>query len=208
MKKRYLRIVLLFFGIAGIVAYSLYPDTRNVECIKEPPYSYGEAQVEDVSFKCVLPDESVNCGMTFSFDGNKNWNLMDSLVLNLQSSENLKELIVQILTYDPDNRIKKPAIKELNLNSNTKRYSLAMDHFYTPDYWFEQQNAKNTHNAKRFSSVIGLEIYSGWKNPANTPLELKAENICAEGLSNISFALLVIYLAILIAIAISARIQH
>ncbi|MCL2207103.1 MAG: hypothetical protein FWB90_03295 [Fibromonadales bacterium] len=207
MKKRYLRAVLFFLGIAGIVAYSLYPKKKEVECLEAKSHSYGDAQIDDVSFRCTLPDESTNCGIAFSFDDDINWNFMDFLVLNLQSSENFKELIVQVLTYDPDNRKNKPALKEIHLNPGTNRYSIAMDHFYTPDYWFEQQNAKNTHNARRFSSVIGLEIYSGWKNPSDTPLELKVESICAEGLSNISFVLLVIYLAILIAIAISARIH-
>jgi len=207
MKKRYLRVILLFLGIAGIVAYSLYPKEKNVECFEAKSRSYGDAQIENVSFKCILPDESANCGIAFSFDDNKNWNLMDFLVLDLQSSENFKELIVQVLTYDPDNRMNKPALKEIHLNPGTNRYSIAIDHFYTPDYWFEQQNARNTHNAKRFSTVIGLEIYSGWKNPSGTPLELKVESICAEGLSNISFVLLVIYLAILIVIAISVRIH-
>lgn len=208
MKMRYLRVVLLFLGIAGIVAYSVYPDIKNVECFSAEPYSYGEAQVDDNSFKCILPEESTNCGMTFSFSDNRNWNMMDSLILNLQSSENFKELVVQILTYDPDNRMKKPAIKELYLNPNTNRYSIEMEHFYTPDYWFEQHNASNTHNAKRFSHITGLEMYSGWKNPAGMPLELKVESICAEGLSNTPFAILVVYLAILIAIAISVRVRR
>jgi len=115
---------------------------------------------------------------------------------------------VQILTYDPDNRMEKPALKELHLNPGTTRYSIPIEHFYTPDYWFEQQKAKNTHNARRFSSVTGLELFSGWKNPIDTPLELKTESICAEGFSNASFAVLVVYLAILIGIAISVRIRN
>jgi len=208
MKIQYLRGFLLFLGLAGVVAYSFYPDVRNVECFDSHPYSYGGAEVDDFSFRCMLPEETVNCGMAFSFDENRNWNFMDSVVLNLQSSEGFKELIVQILTYDPDNRMKKPVIKELHLNPNANTYSIAIEHFYTPDYWFEQQNAKNTHNARRFSSVMGLELYSGWKNPVDVPLELKVQSICAEGLSNVPFAVLVVYLAILIGIAISVRIRH
>ncbi|MCL2260768.1 MAG: hypothetical protein FWC15_05355 [Fibromonadales bacterium] len=200
--------MLLLLGVAGIVVYSFYPDIKSAECFAAKPHSYGEAQVGDNSFKCILPEENTNCGMTFSFDNNRNWNMMDSLILHLQSSENFKELIVQILTYDPDNRTNKPALKELNLNSSIKRYSIPMEYFYTPDYWFEQQNAKNTHNARRFSSVVGLEMYSGWKNPIDEPLELKLESICAEGLSNSAFVFLVIYIAILITIAISVRIRY
>ncbi|MCL2283887.1 MAG: hypothetical protein FWC26_11285 [Fibromonadales bacterium] len=208
MKKRYLRAVLLFLGIAGIVAYSLYPSEKEEECLEGEASPYGDAQVEGTSFKCFLPDEGANCGMAFYFDDYENWNRMDSLVLNLQSSENFKELIVQILTFDPDNwGAKKPALKELHLNSETKRYSIAMQHFYTPDYWFEQQRARNTHNVKRFSSIMGLELYSGWKNPISKPLELKIQSICVEGLTSAPFVFLVIYIAILIIIAISVRIK-
>ena len=225
MKKRYLRAVLLLLGIMGVIAYSLFPVEKEVECLEKDSvnfYPYGSSaggaaflEIEDFAFKCRLAYESGNCGVGLSFDeigsNYKNWNLMDSLVLNLQSSGDFKELIVQILTYDPDytdpnNRnTMKPAIKELYLSPGTKRYSIAMEHFYTPDYWFEQQKARNTHNAKRFSAVAGLEMFAGWKNQADKPLELKAESICAEGFSNMPFVVLVIYLSILVAIAISAR---
>jgi len=208
MKMQYLRAVLLILGIAGIVAYSLYPNEKNTECFEPKPYPYEDAQIDGLAFKCILPAENANCGMAFSFDDNKNWNLMDSFVLNLQSSDNFKELIVQILTYDPDNRIKKPALKELHLKPGSNRYSIPIEYFYTPDYWFEQQKARNTHNARRFSSVMGLELYSGWKNPIDTPLELKVESLCVEGFGNASFAILVVYLAILIGIAISVRIRN
>jgi len=228
MKKRYLRAGLLIFGIMGVIAYSLFPAQKEVECLEKNSvnfYPYGASEdgtafleVESFAFKCRLSNESGNCGVGLSFDkiggDYKNWNLMDSLVFNLQSSENFEELIVQILTYDPDytdpnNRnTMKPAIKELYLSPGTRRYSIAMEHFYTPDYWFEQQKAKNVHNAKRFSAVAGLEMFSGWKNQADKPLELKAESICAEGFSNTSFVVLVIYISILIAIAISVRTKN
>jgi len=225
MKKRYLKAVLLLLGMIGVIAYSLFPAKKEVECLEKESvnfYPYGSSadgvaflEAEDFAFKCRLSNESGNCGMGISFNemgsNYKNWNLMDSLVLNLQSSGDFKELIVQILTYDPDytepnNRnTMKPAIKELYLSPGAKRYSIAMEHFYTPDYWFEQQKAKNTHNAKRFSGVAGLEMFSGWKNQEGSPLELKAESICVEGFSNMLFVILVIYLSILVAIAISAR---
>ncbi|MDR1830355.1 MAG: hypothetical protein LBQ76_06250 [Candidatus Fibromonas sp.] len=228
MRKRYLRAVLLISGIMGVIAYSLFPAQKEMECLEKDSvnfYSYGNPtvgaaflEVEPFAFKCRLSNESGNCGVGLSFNEKgsdyKNWNLMDSLVLNLQSSEDFKELIVQILTYDadytdPDNRnTMKPALKELHLSPGTKRYSIAMEHFYTPDYWFEQQKARNTHNAKRFSNVAGLEMFSGWKNQAGKPLELKAESICAEGFSNTPFVVLVIYLSILIAVAISVRIKN
>jgi len=224
MKKRYLRAVLLILGIGGIVAYSLYPDEKKIECIEKNSvnfYTYGDSasgtafvEIEPFAFKCSLFNESGNCGIGFSFSQNeKNWNLKDSLVIDLQSSADFEELIVNILTLDPahtklsDRNSMKPTIKEFKLSPDKKRYSTAIEHFYTPDYWFEQQKAKNTHNAKRFSAVAGLEIFSGWKNPIDRPLELKIENICAEGHSNLSFVILVFYLGILIAIAISVRIK-
>jgi hypothetical protein len=225
MKKRYLRAVLLILGIAGIVAYSLYPVEKKIECLEknsvEDFYTYGNSasganfvEIEPFAFKCGLLSESGHCGIGFSFGSQKkNWNLNDSLVLVMQSSANFKELIVELLTFDPDhtessNRSSmKPVLKELELNPNQKRYSIAMEHFYTPDYWFEQQKARNTHNPKRFSAVMGMEIFSGWKNPAGKSLELKIESVCTEGYSNASFVILVIYLGILIAIGVGVRIK-
>jgi hypothetical protein len=100
----------------------------------------------------------------------------------------------------------KPIMKELKLTGK-KRYSIAIEHFYTPDYWFEQQKAKNTHNPKRFSAITGLELFSGWKNPVNTELELKIESVCAEGHSNAPFVVLVAYIGVLIMAAINIRIK-
>jgi hypothetical protein len=137
---------------------------------------------------------------------------MDILSIDMQSSADFEELIVQILTIDPhtkpdDRSTMKPLIKELKLEPNKKRYSIAMEHFYTPDYWFEQQKARNTHNAKRFSAVTGIEMFSGWKNQTDKQLELKIESICLEGADNTRFVILVIYIGILIATAISVRIK-
>jgi hypothetical protein len=224
MKKRYLRTVLLFLGIVGIAFYLLFPTEKVVKCIEKELinlYLYGDSanevaftEMEPFAFKCRLLNENENCGIGFSFNENSNWNLMDSLVLNLQGSKNFKELIIQILTIDPDHTdidhrsSMKPVLKEIHLDEDKKRYSIAMSHFYTPDYWFEQQNAKNTSNPKRFSAVAGLEIFSGWKNYSAQPLELKVESICLEGANNKPFVTLVVYLCILIAIAISARIRN
>ncbi|MDR2999651.1 MAG: hypothetical protein LBU89_00175 [Fibromonadaceae bacterium] len=216
MKKRYLRTVLLLLGIAGIVFYAFFPSEKKVRCVEENfvnfhPYNYsanGDAlvEIEPFAFKCRLSDESGNCGIKFSFaeNGHKNWNLMDSLVLNLQT-DGLEELIVQIQTLT-DYDITKPHLKELHLTS-AKRYSIAMEHFYTPDYWYEQHSVKNYHNIKKFSAVTGVEIFSGWKNPKDKPLELKIESFCLEGANNTPFVALVIYLAILIITAISVRIR-
>jgi hypothetical protein len=219
--KPHLRMILLFLGIAGIVAYLLFPSERKVECIEKElnfyPYidsasGVKNAEIKPPTFKCSLSNEGGHCGIGFSFNETDNWNLMDFLVIDMQSSADLEELIVQILTIDPrtketDRSTMKPLIKELKLKQNKKRYSISMEHFYTPDYWFEQQKAKNTHNSKRFSSVAGMEIYSGWKNKTDKPLELKIEGICLEGVSNTRFVILVIYIGILIATAISVRVK-
>jgi len=214
MKKHYLRAVLLLLGIIGVVVYLLFPNEKEVECLEKNSdfYPYGNffIETESFAFKCNLPNENENCGIGFSFDA-KNWNLMDSIVLEFESSPNFKELVVQILTFDPDytdlddRSTMKPFIKELNLSPGNKRYSIPMEHFYVPDYWFTQQNAKNRHNPKKFFAVTGMDIFSAWKNPANTELELKIGNICVTGASNIPFVILIIYIGILIAIAISVR---
>ncbi|MDR1812509.1 MAG: hypothetical protein LBQ87_06765 [Candidatus Fibromonas sp.] len=221
MKNRYLRTALLFLGIAGIVAYSLFPKEKNVECLEKDSmdfYPYGDSangaafmEMEPFAFKCILSNENGNCGIGFSFA--ENWNLMDSLVLEIQSSPDFKELVVQILTFDPDytersdRSTMKPFIKELKLSPGNKRYSISMEHFYVPDYWFVQQSAKNRHNAKRFYAITGMDIFSAWKNPANTELELKINSVCAVGGSNTPFVILIIYIGILIAIAISVRVR-
>ncbi|GBU23587.1 hypothetical protein R83H12_00203 [Fibrobacteria bacterium R8-3-H12] len=221
MKKPYLRAVLLFLGIAGIIAYLLFPSEKKIECIEKElnfyPYIDSASGVKDMeieppAFKCSLLKEGGHCGIGFSFNETENWNLMDFLIIDMQSSADFKELIVQILTIDPrtkedDRSTMKPVIKELKLEQNKKRYSIPMEHFYTPDYWFEQQNIKDTHNAKRFSFVAGMEMYSGWKNKTDKPLELKIEGICLEGVSNTRFVILVIYIGILIAMAISVRVK-
>ena len=222
MKKRYLRAVLFFLGIVGIIAYVLFPSERKVECIEKELnfYSYVDstsgvqtAEIKPPAFKCILSKEGGHCGIGFSFKETDNWNLMDFLVIDMQSSADFKELIVQILTIDShtkeyDRSTMKPLIKELKLEPNKKRYSIPMEHFYTPDYWYEQQKVKENHNAKRFSNVAGMDIYSGWKNKTNKPLELKIESVCLEGVNNTRFVILVIYICILIATAISVRVRN
>jgi hypothetical protein len=223
MKNRYLRAVLLFLGLAGVAAYFFYPNEQKQECINTEniyPYMNSENEVvfietDSLSFKCILAKESGNCGfgihLSKSDNDFKNWNLMDSLILNMQSSKDFKEVIAQILTYESghtsldDRSTMKPFIKEIELSPNKTRYSMPMQHFYAPDYWFEQQKARNTGNHKKFSAVIDIEIYSGWKNDTFKPLELKIENICLKGANNAPFVILVLYIAILIAIAISVR---
>jgi hypothetical protein len=222
MKKSYLRAVLLFLGIAGIIAYSLFPDKKKVECLEEKLnfYSYGDVaggvqyiEIEPLAFKCNLLNENGQCGIGIFFNEAQNWNLMDFFLIDLKNSMYFEEIIVQILTIDPDHTnpndrsTMKPLMKEIKLEQNKKRYSIAMEHFYTPDYWFEQQKAKNNQNAKRFSYVTGLEVFSGWKNQIDKPLELKIEDICFEGANNMPFVILVIYIGILIATAISVRIK-
>ena len=211
----------MFLGIAGIVAYLLFPSKKKVECIEKKlnfyPYVDPTSGVDNVEivppgFKCILSKEGGHCGMGFSFNETENWNLMDFIAIDMQSSPDFEELIVQILTIDPhtketDRSTMKPLIKELKLEQNKKRYSIPMEHFYTPDYWFEQQKVRETYNSKRFSAVAGMEIYSGWKNKIDKPLDLKIEGICLEGVSNTRFVILVIYIGILIATAISVRVK-
>jgi hypothetical protein len=227
MKSRYLRTVLLILGIAGIVAYVFFPSGKEIECIEKDSvsfHSYADsasgaafAEVEPFAFKCILSKEKGNCGIGFSFSETitnaKNWSLMDSLVLELQSSSDFKELVVQILTYDldyteqSDRSTMKPFIKELKLNPGKNRYAMPMEYFYVPDYWFTQQNAKNTHNAKKFFAVTGIDMFSAWKNPVNAELELKISYVCATGVSNTPFVILVVYIGFLITIAISVRVR-
>jgi hypothetical protein len=221
MKKPYLRAILLCLGIIGIIAYLLFPSKRKMECLEKElkfyPYIDSASGVQNLeikppAFKCSLSKESGLCGMGFSFGEEDNWNLMDFLVIDMQSSADFEELIVQILTIDPrtnedDRSTMKPLIKELKLKQNKKRYSIPMEHFYTPDYWFEQQKIKDNHNSKRFSYVTGMEMFSGWKNKTGKPLELEIKSICLEGVNNTRFVILVIYIGILIATAISVRIR-
>jgi len=223
MKNQYFRTLLLILGIAGIVVFALYPNEKKVECFEKDSmnfYPYGDSaggmafvEIEPFAFKCSLLYETGTCGMGFSFDEKKNWNLMDYLVLDMQSSANFKELIVSVQTYDPghtksgDRSSLKPVMKELELTGK-KRYYIPMDQFYTPDYWFEQQRVRNTNNPKRFSIVAGLELFAGWKNTPNTELELKIEGVCVEGHSNVPFVILVAYIGILIMAAISIRTKH
>jgi hypothetical protein len=225
MKLRFLRGILGTLGIAGIIAFLFFPKEKHYECLEKDQefYLYGDqasgvasAELQPVGFKCELLRENGLCGIGFSFtqgsdEDFKNWNLMDSLILYLESSANFRELIVQVLTYDPDHTdlekrgTMKPVMKELKLSPGKKRYSIYMEHLYTPDYWFEQQNARDRGNMKRFSAIAGLEMFSGWANKAGEPLSLKIENICLNGQSNVPFVVLVCFLGILIIVAIGAR---
>jgi len=221
MRKRYLRAILAVLGVAGIIAFLLFPNEKTYECLeKDLDFStYGDSasgvasvETEPFAFKCILFKESGNCGISYIFPDLENWNLVDSLDIELEST-NFEELIVQVLTYDRDHsdmeelNTMKPALKEVKLIPGQTRYSIYMDHFYTPEYWFEQQGAENRGNMKRFSGVTGLQIFSGWKNKTGTLLELKIKSICTESYSNTPFVVLILYLGILIAIAISVRIE-
>jgi len=219
MRKPYLRAILLFLGIAGIIVYLLFPSERKVQCLEKelkfyqyPASGVKSAEIKPPAFKCILSKEDGHCGMGFSFSESENWNLVDFLVIDMQSSVDFEDLIVQILTMDfrtneNDRSTMKPLIKELKLNKNKIRYSIPMEHFYTPDYWFEQQKVKDNQNSKRFSSVAGMEMFSGWKNKTDKPLELEIKNVCLERVNNTRFVILVIYIGILIATAISVRIR-
>jgi len=219
MRKPYLRAVLLFLGIAGIVVYILFPSEKKVNCLEKELkfYQYVDmnsgvknADIKPPAFKCTLSKEGGHCGIGFSFTESENWNLVDFLVIDMQSSADFEDLIVQILTIDfitneKDRSTMKPLIKELKLNPDKKRYSIPMEQFYTPDYWFEQQKVSDNHKSKRFSSVAGMELFSGWKNKTDKPLELEIKGVCLEGVNNTRFVILVIYIVILITTAISVR---
>jgi len=219
MRKPYLRAVLLFLGIAGIVVYILFPGEKKVSCLEkelkfyqyvDPNSGVKNVEIKPPAFKCVLSKEGGHCGIGFSFNESENWNLVDFLVIDMQSSADFEELIVQVLTMDfitneKDRSTMKPLIKELKLDPNKKRYSIPMTDFYTPDYWFEQQKVRETYKSKNFTSVTGMELYSGWKNKTDKPLELEIKGICLEGVNNTRFVLLVIYIVILITTAISVR---
>ena len=221
MIMRYLRTVLVALGVAGIIAYLLFPSEKTYECLKKDLdfSSYGDSangvafvEAEAFAFRCSLFRENGNCGISLIFSQLENWNLVDSLDIELEYA-NFEELIVQVLTYDRDHSdmdkpsTMKPALKEVKIKPGQTRYSIYMEHFYTPDYWYEQQGAENSGNMKRFSAIAGLQIFSGWKNKTDTPLELKIKNICTESHSNTPFVALILYLGTLIAIAISVRVK-
>jgi len=227
MKKRYLRAILSILGVAGVIVFLFFPNEKEYACFEKNMdfYPYGNAEIITNSntevlnaFKCVLKNENENCGIGFSFGQNKmdfeNWNLMDSIIFELQSSDNFSELVVQALAFDANHtnmeyrNTLKPLMKEIRLQPGKNRYSIYKEHLYTPDYWFEQENIRNNHNAKRFSAITGIEFFSGWKNKTETSIELKIENICTEKHSNVPFVVLVFYLGILITIAISVRIKQ
>jgi len=218
---RYFRAVLAVLGVAGIIAYLLFPNEKAYECLdKDLDFaSYGDSaggvafvEAEGFAFKCFLFKENGNCGISIIFPQLENWNLVDSLDIELEAA-NFEELIVQVLTYDRDHSdmdkpgSMKPALKEVRIKPGQMRYSIYMDHFYTPDYWYEQQGAENSGNMKRFSAVAGLQIFSGWKNRVGAPLELRIKSICTESHSNTPFVVLILYLGALIAVAISVRVR-
>ncbi|GHV15712.1 hypothetical protein AGMMS49938_14700 [Fibrobacterales bacterium] len=223
--KKHLRLVIAILAIAGIAVYVFLPNEKNTNCVSADKgvliYPSGDSlsgvgfvNISPSSFNCSLLNESGICGLGFRFEnGSRNWGRMDSLILNLKSSPELKEILVKILTNDPnltkdgDQNSIRPLIKELSANPNQTRYSIPLTYFYVPDYWFSEHNIEKN-NVKSLFSVKGIEILSGWKNPANSPLELQIESLCAEGISNTPFVILVIYICLLIGIAIGVRVRE
>ena len=174
-----------------------------------------ELQDSSFSFSCTLggsEGQSAWCGLLFDISKGKksdyrNWTFVDSLVFDLES-KGTNEILVKVWTYDPDvTDIEKPRtfrllMKELPLAGGRERIAIALEQFYTPDFWYDDEHVDRKLNRRHQETVARVEIAPGWNHPRGKKFSLKLYSITAKGVSNLAFGILMFIMLGLMIVAI------
>ena len=233
MKRLY--IILGGLSALALVVYALIPDREFKEQLYPISGSAvvmtyddkieGGASTAGLSivdstllFKCKLhPDNTTPawCGVVWDLDSEKkqryhNWTFVDTLILNI-SSQNIKEILVKVWTYDPDATDPddfstfRPLIKEWPLKGGTERLAIPMWQLYVPDFWYEKKNVSKRLKQRHQEAVARFEISPSWETPRDTEFSISIQSIEVKGVSNLAFGVILFFFLVVVSIAVGFR---
>lgn len=140
-----------------------------------------------------------------------NWMRFDSLHLEIRS-KGAKEILLKILTHDPD--FTTPTVadswrvltKEVMVDSTWTKLSIPIEYFYVPEWWYIKHRVPKDFSQKHFSAVHAFEL-----GPNHTLVEnkgfLQVRSAHLSGSSNRPFAVLFFYLFIVLIVALGTNPQ-
>ena len=233
MKKTY--VVLALIAVAIIVAYALLPERSFKEDLLPVPEGVALDAYDDRSdggaseasfsvnggeaeFSCMLGADTVKfawCGLLWNLDpeGKKdyrNWTFVDSVYIDVEA-RGIKEIIVKVWMFDPDvTDIGKPEtfkllLKEVPVKEGRQRVAIPMEHFYTPDFWYETAKVSQEYNKRHQETAARVEIVPGWDHPRGKKFTLKLHEVSFWGISNLYFGIVLISFILLTIAAVGLR---
>lgn len=203
----------------------LYPISENISVTTYDDQSDGGSSTAGLSiidttllFKCQLHNDKTKpawCGLIWNFDSDNqknyhNWTFVDSLILDI-SSQNIKEIIIKIWTYDPDvtditkKNSFRPLIKEWPLKGGKERIAIPMSHLYVPEFWYEQNSVNRDLKQRHQESIARFEITPGWNVARNSEFSISINSVEVKGISNLSFGVILLFFLVVTSIAIGFR---
>ncbi len=184
----------------------------------------GNSQIESsvdssaLNFSCTLGADTSKgawCGIVFSLSDVKKenfrkWNFVDSVILDIEAY-GTSEILLKIWTFDSDItkldewQSFRLLLKEVPLSDGRQRIAVAMDDFYTPDFWTEKYGKESSGGRRFLETTARLEITSGWNQPRGKRYSLNIRDISVSGVSNLYFGLAMIAIILVVVAAIGLR---
>jgi hypothetical protein len=233
MKKSY--TILAIIAIIVVAIYVMLPKERFAETVfplgdgaKVSAFddnAYGgtslvsfEASDSLAAFQCTLgADEkkSAWCGMFFDFDPTReknfhNWKNVDTLYLDVDVA-GTDEILVKVWTFDPDiTDMQRPEtfkllLKEVPVKPGRNQIAVPFEHFYIPDFWYNDLGVKRSMSRMHHESVARVEISAGWKQPRGKKFVVNVRNVFASGVSNTAYGIFLFMILGLMIVAIGRR---
>ena len=230
MTKTYVIIVAIAAVVLGV--YFVHPSRYFVDAVFQPCESFKVVAYDDevdggsskikfayndssLNFSCMLggPEEqSAWCGLLFDLRRDekkmfRDWSFVDTLIFDVDA-HGTSEILVKIWTYDPavtdtaKPRTYRLLMKELPLTEGRQRVAIPMEHFYTPEFWYNDEHVDTSLTDRHQEAVARFEIAPGWNHPHGKEFTLAFYGIFAKGLSNFAFGIVMIAMLILMIVAI------
>ena len=118
------------------------------------------------------------------------------------------EILVKVWTYDPDvtdmqkSNTFKMLLKEVPVKTGRNKIAIPFEHFYIPDFWYDDLGVKRSKNRLHHESVARVEISAGWKQPRGKNFVVNVREIFASGISNTAYGIFLFMILGLMIVAI------
>ncbi|NLB63290.1 MAG: hypothetical protein GX801_04195 [Fibrobacter sp.] len=141
------------------------------------------------------------------FDKHLNWMFVDTLFIDVESDD-ISELQVKILTFDPDlsnpkeYSTYKVLSKEIPLQKGRQKIGIRLEDFYIPEWWFAQKDKEKKFTSKHWEKVGYLELSTTGEAKTHQDLSYTIHSISVQETQKTHLKILLSILFILALIAI------
>jgi len=131
-----------------------------------------------------------------------NWSFIDTVFLDIRCV-GCSEVQLKLLTYDPDVSKRddfstyRQLVKEIPVSGNWQRIALPAEHFYVPEWWYQQHKVDKSLDSKHLESVARFDIQPSSQAPRGTSINLEVRSLTMVGSSPRNAAILLGYLFLL-----------